>query len=78
MEANELAQQAVAQESDMLTLEIQNLKTELELRRTLAANAASEILRRNQLRIEGSRGVYQGDPQRNRIEQIEKPTEGGR
>lgn len=36
--ANELAQQAVAQESDLLTLEIQNLKTELELRRTLLAN----------------------------------------
>ena len=76
--ANEVAQQAVAQESDMLTLEIQNLKTELELRRTLAANAASEILRRNQLRVEGSRGVYQGDPERNRIEQIERPVEGGR
>lgn len=76
--ANELAQQAVAQESDILTLEIQNLKTELELRRSLAANAASEILRRNQLRIEGSRGVYQGDPERNRIEQIERPTERGR
>ena len=74
--ANELAQQAVAQESDLLTLEIQNLKTELELRRTLAANAASEILRRSQIRTEGSRSVYQGDPQRNRIEQIERPTEG--
>lgn len=76
--ANELAQQAVAQESDLLTLEIQNLKTELELRRSLAANAASEILRRNTLRIEGSRGVYQGDPERNRIEQIERPAEEGR
>ena len=76
--ANELAQQAVAQESDLLTLEIQNLKTELELRRTLAANAPSEILRRSQARTEGSRGVYQGDPQRNRIEQIERPAEGDR
>ncbi|ONH50887.1 integrating conjugative element protein, PFL_4711 family [Pseudomonas cedrina] len=76
--ANELAQQAVAQESDLLTLEIQNLKTELELRRTLAANTASEILRRNQTRIEGSRGIYQGDPQRNRVEHIERPADGGR
>ena len=76
--ANELAQQAVAQESELLTLEIQNLKTELELRRTLAANAPSEILRRSQARIEGSRGIYQGDPQRNRLEQIERPVEGKR
>ncbi|WP_422393965.1 integrating conjugative element protein [Pseudomonas batumici] len=76
--ANELAQQAVTQESELLSLEIQNLKTELELRRTLAANTASEILRRNQSRVEGSRGIYQGDPERNRIEQIERPTEGGR
>ena len=76
--ANELAQQAVAQESDLLSLEIHNLKTELELRRTLAANAPSEILRRSHVRAEGSRGVYQGDPQRNRIEQIERPVEGDR
>lgn len=76
--ANELAQQAVAQESDLLTLEIQNLKTELELRRTLLANAPSEILRRSQSRAEGSRGVYQGDPVRNRVEQIERPVDGNR
>lgn len=76
--ANALAQQAVAQESDLLTLEIQNLKTELEMRRTLLANAPGEILRRSQARTEGSRGVYQGDPVRNRVEQIERPVDDSR
>ena len=76
--ANALAQQAVAQESDLLTLEIQNLKTELEMRRTLLANAPSEILRRSQARTESSRGVYQGDPVRNRVEQIERPIDDSR
>ena len=76
--ANALAQQAVAQESDLLTLEIQNLKTELEMRRTLLANAPSEILRRSQARTESSRGVYQGDPVRNRVEQIERPVDDSR
>ncbi len=38
----------------------------------------SEILRRSQSRTEGSRGVYQGDPVRNRAEQIERPVDGGR
>lgn len=76
--ANALAQQAVAQESDLLTLEIQNLKTELEMRRTLLANAPSEILRRSQARTESSRGVYQGDPIRNRVEQIERPVNDSR
>ncbi|WP_397458517.1 integrating conjugative element protein [Pseudomonas asplenii] len=76
--ANDLAQQAIAQESDLLTLEIQNLKTELELRRSLAANTASEILRRNQSRTDSSRAIYQGDPEHNRLEQIERPVEGDR
>jgi len=76
--ANALAQQAVAQESDLLTLEIQNLKIELEMRRTLLANAPSEILRRSQARTESSRGVYQGDPVRNRVEQIERPVDDSR
>ena len=76
--ANALAQQAVAQESDLLTLEIQNLKNELEMRRTLLANAPGEILRRSQARTESSRGVYQGDPVRNRVEQIERPIDDSR
>ena len=74
--ANELAQQTIGQESDSLTLEIQNLKTELELRRTLAGNTATEVLRRSQTRAEGSRGVYQGDTERDRLEQIQRPPQG--
>ena len=45
--ANELAVKAVDQENNALEQEINNLKTELELRRTLAGNSAMAIVQRD-------------------------------
>lgn len=72
--ANDLAIQAVDQESAALTQEINNLKTELELRRTLAANSPMIIIERHGARAAGSRGVYEGDTVRDRVQEIQKPT----
>ena len=71
--ANELAQKAVSHETDMLDREIQNLRLELELRRTLAGNAPMAIVQRHGTRAAGSRGVYEGDPVRNRLDQLQRP-----
>lgn len=73
--ANELALQAVGQENTALEQEINNLKTELSLRRDLAGNAAMAIVQRHSQRAAGSAGIYQGDT-RNRLEQIQKPDTG--
>ncbi|WP_432207834.1 integrating conjugative element protein [Burkholderia pyrrocinia] len=71
--ANELATQAVDQESTALNQEIVNLKTELELRRELAGNSPMMIIQRHGARAAGSRGVYEGDPVRDRVQEIQKP-----
>jgi len=71
--ANELAVRAVDQESRALEQEIDNLKTELELRRTLAGNAAMAIVQRNSTRAAGSRGVFEGDTLRDRLREVQKP-----
>ncbi|CAK7053583.1 MAG: hypothetical protein BACD_02590 [Bacteroides rodentium] len=70
--ANELAQNAIFKETSVLEQEINNLKTELELRRTLAGNSASAILERHRIRSESSRGIYEGDPQRNRLDDLQR------
>ncbi|MAC35358.1 integrating conjugative element protein [Parahaliea mediterranea] len=75
--ANQLAQDAVARESDLLAQEINSLKTELELRRELAANSPMAIIQRHSNRSEVSRGIYQGDTERNRLDAIQQaPTPG--
>lgn len=74
--ANELAQRAVSHESDILDREIHNLKTELELRRELANNSPSAIIQRHSTRASGSRGIYEGDPTRNRIDELQRPPSG--
>lgn len=74
--ANDLAQQAVSHESDTLDREIHNLKTELELRRELAGNSPSAIIQRHSTRSTGSRGIYEGDPTRNRLDQLQRPPTG--
>lgn len=74
--ANDLAQQAVSHESDTLDREIQNLKTELELRRELASNSPAAIIQRHSTRSAGSRGIYEGDPTRNRLDQLQRPPAG--
>lgn len=71
--ANQLAQQAISTESEALTQEINSLKTELELRRTLAGNSPMTLIQRQNNRAAGSRGVYQGDPVRNRLDLIQQP-----
>ncbi|MCI2810328.1 MULTISPECIES: integrating conjugative element protein [Alcaligenaceae] len=75
--ANELAVDAVNRESDTLDREIRNLKTELELRRELANNSPMAIIQRHGTRAAGSRGVYEGDPVPDRLDQLQKGNSGG-
>jgi len=72
--ANRLAVDAVNHESDVLNREIQNLKTELELRRTLSNNSPMAIIQRHGVRAAGSRGIYEGDPIPNRLDELNKGT----
>lgn len=75
--ANQLARDAVARESDLLVQEIDNLKTELELRQELAANSPMAIIQRHSTRSDVSRGIYQGDTERNRLDAIQQaPNQG--
>lgn len=74
--ANELAVRAVDQENSALEQEIDNLKTELELRRTLAGNSAMAIIQRHSTRAAGSRGVFEGDTTRDRLREVQKPRSG--
>ena len=74
--ANELAVQAVDQENSALEQEINNLKTELELRRTLAGNSAMAIVQRHGTRAAGSRGIFEGDTTRDRLKEVQKPRSG--
>ena len=71
--ANELAVKAVDQENTALEQEINNLKTELELRRTLAGNSAMAIVQRHGTRAAGSRGIFEGDTTRDRLREVQKP-----
>lgn len=75
--SNDLAQQTLSRENGVLEQEINNLKNELELRRQLANNSATAILERYRMRSEASRGIYQGDPDRNRLDQMQQPTNSG-
>ena len=76
--ANQLAVEAVNHESDTLDREIRNLKTELELRRELANNSPMAIIQRHGTRAAGSRGIYEGDPVPDRLDQLQKGNPGGR
>ncbi|MBE0689485.1 MAG: integrating conjugative element protein, partial [Anaerolineae bacterium] len=71
--ANQLAQQAITHESSLLEQEINNLKTELELRRELANNSPMAIIQRHSMRSAGSRGIFQGDTERDRLDAIQRP-----
>ncbi|MDX9875295.1 MAG: integrating conjugative element protein [Spongiibacteraceae bacterium] len=75
--ANQLATAAVDQESDMLDREISNLMIELELRRTLANNSPMAIIQRHGARASGSRGIYEGDPVPDRLDQLQRLNPGG-
>lgn len=71
--ANQLAQEAITHESNLLEQEINNLKTELELRRELANNSPMAIIQRHGVRSAGSRGIYDGDPVRDRLDVLQRP-----
>ena len=75
--ANEVAQKAVGQNTEQLQTEIQNLKTELDLRRELAGNAPTTILQRAAIRKDASKGIFQGDPLPNRLDRTENPAKKG-
>jgi integrating conjugative element protein (TIGR03755 family) len=70
--ANELAQAAIGRESALLQEEIINLKTELELRRMLNGNSPLTIIQREETRSDASRGIPHSDPERNRLDQVER------
>jgi integrating conjugative element protein (TIGR03755 family) len=72
--ANDVATDAITSESQNLKLEIDNLKTELELRRSLASNSPMAIIARHKERKENSRSIYQGDTEMNRLEDAQQPT----
>jgi hypothetical protein len=74
--ANQLAQQAITHESGLLEQEIDNLKTELELRRELANNSPMAIIQRHGTRAAGSRGIFEGDTTRDRLREVQKPRRG--
>lgn len=69
---NDLAVQAISQENATLSLEIQNLKTELELRRTLAGNTTASIIERYRQRAENSRIISERDTNINRLGELNK------
>lgn len=71
--ASQLAIDAVDQENSALTQEINNLKTELELRQLLNGNTTMAITERAWRRSEDSRGIWQGDAIRNRLDKIQRP-----
>ncbi|WP_285412605.1 integrating conjugative element protein [Pseudomonas sp. lyk4-40-TSB-59a] len=75
--SNELAQQAISTESSLLNQEINSLKTELELRQTLAGNSPTMLIQRQANRAAGSLGVFQGDPVRNRLDLIQRAVPEG-
>lgn len=76
--ANELATQAVSQQSSSLQQEIGNLKMELDMRQQLANNSPMTIIARSKARTENSRGVFQGDPETDRLNPLETPAQGKR
>ncbi|MFS2159653.1 integrating conjugative element protein [Pseudomonas sp. Pseusp122] len=74
--ANDVATKAIDQQNNALQQEIDNLKTELDLRRSLASNSPSAILGRAQIRSEGSKGVFQGDAVPNRLDRLQNTGSG--
>ncbi|RMU95649.1 hypothetical protein ALP18_200046 [Pseudomonas amygdali pv. myricae] len=46
------------------------------MRRNLASNSPMAILQRAQSRKDSSKGIFQGDPMPDRLEQLQSPTKG--
>lgn len=70
--ANDLATNTVINERQSLQQEITNLRTELELRRSLTSNSPAAIIARHKERKDNSRAIYEGDPDTNRLEEAER------
>lgn len=71
---NDVAQQAISTRNSNLQQQIDNLRTELELRRTLASNSPASILERSGARRAASSGIFQGDPIPDRLQRVEEST----
>ncbi|MGH8289620.1 MAG: integrating conjugative element protein [Steroidobacteraceae bacterium] len=71
--ANQLAQGAISHQEEILQQEIENLKTELDLRRELAGNSPTEIIERDHARSAASKGIFQGDTAPDRLDLIQQP-----
>lgn len=76
--ANDLAVQAVNSQSSSLQQEIGNLKMELDMRQQLANNSPMTIIARSKARAENSRSVFQGDPETDRLNQLQSPSDNQR
>lgn len=76
--ANEVATAAINNERMSLQQEITNLRTELELRRSLTSNSPAAIIARHKERKDNSRTIYEGDPETNRLEGAQKANSKGR
>jgi integrating conjugative element protein (TIGR03755 family) len=74
--SNDLAAQAVSQQTSVLQQEIGNLKIELDMRQQLAQNSPMKIIERSRTRSENSRGVMQGDPNTDRLNRLQSPKFG--
>lgn len=74
--ANRLAQDAITRENEWLAREIDSVRTELEVRRTLASNAPMAIIERHRGRTDASRGIFQGDSP-DRLDEVQR-SGGGR
>lgn len=72
--SNDLAVQAVSQQSSALQQEIGNLKMELDMRQQLAQNSPMKIIERSRDRAESSRAVMQGDPEMDRLNKLQSPS----
>lgn len=72
--SNDLAVQAVSQQSSALQQEIGNLKMELDMRQQLAQNSPMKIIARSRDRAESSRAVMQGDPEMDRLNKLQSPS----
>lgn len=62
---------ATDKEQHILNQDLASLKQELDLRNSLTGSAAKQIIERSRDRNESSRGVFQGDPIPDRVQQIE-------
>nr|WP_017905064.1 integrating conjugative element protein [Pseudomonas fuscovaginae] len=74
--ASGLAAATIDVEREALQQEIANLLTDLEMRRSLTSNSPTAIIARHQQRKDNSRSIFEGDPDADRLESLEKAAKG--